>query len=247
MWIRKCILLTAGFGLSGCLMALLHWGQLFVPKTDVDTVQVFAAVQPAEMAQTQVQTLCLPAAVPDTVLQAVRFSSYEGPFVEDGSDRNVFGTAALEVKNTGTAMLKHASIRLTGEQEYVFELTYLPPGATVLVLEKQGKRCGTPEFTAISGEQSVFYGSILPMLCVSDLKMGSTMITNRSKETLNHVILYYKNSMESIYIGGVTYTCAIGALDAGQSICVNLPHYAMGYSRIVAAIQEKPRMHSIRG
>lgn len=239
---RKFWLLTAGFGLAGCVAALLLINTGVIPWNGKETAAPFLPSQaaPAALAETRAPDT-LPLAIPGTDLLAVRLGTYEGPFLEDGSDRNVFAAALLEVKNTGSDMIRTACITLTeGERAWVFELSFLPPGATVLVLEKNGQAYADIAFSAICGTQTLLaQDGGLECLQIRDLEMGKLQITNLSDRETGRRTLRYKSTVGegAYYVGGITYSYPLESLKPGQTVTVDPPHYAMGASRVVAAEQ----------
>lgn len=221
--------------MAGCMAALLLLRTGVICWSGVEAASTFLPAQATSAAHTEIG---FPTAIPGTDLLAMRLGCYEGPFLEDGTGRNVFNTALLEVKNTGSCMIRRAVIRLAaGECAYVFELTFLPPGETVLVLEKNGRPCGEAVITEIEGTQeNAQKDTGLSEFSVTDLQIGMTRITNRSAKDFSDLRIYYKSSLgeDAYLVGGITHTYPLQDLKAGESVIVNLPNYAMGGSRIVA-------------
>lgn len=241
---RKVWLLMVGFGAAGCLMTLLLASNGILLQKDEVPVPEFSLLQeiPEPVAGREVvsEKIALPYHIPGTSLRAVRLSTYEGPFLEDGSNRNVFHTAALEIENIGEKMVRNASVILVcANTRLVFEISFLPPGSTVLALEVHGKASSAQRFSSVSGEQTLLeapdFG--LKYLKIADVAMGVTHITNQSPRKIGPLTLYYKAALGTtpLYIGGITYAYRIAPLQPGETVILNLPNYAMDHSRIVAA------------
>ena len=243
---RKFLLLVAAFGMAGCMMALLL---LNIDVLSISEPKPGPAFIPAEGAQRlladkpeRTKPLKLPIMIPGTDLLAVRLGSYEGPFLEDGSDRNVFDVAMLEVRNVGSYMIKEASVNLISDREnFTFTICYLPPGETVLALNLEGQPSNEFSISSISGQQTVLQDKNFGLsdLEIRDVEMGATRITNRAGKEIADLKLYYKSTVGegAYFVGGIAYTYPIAKIASGETVSLNLPHYAMGYCKIVAAEQ----------
>ena len=78
-----------------------------------------------------------PYAIEGTELTVQNISSYDGIFLEDGSDGEVTGVAAMVVENTGDTNVEYAAITISCNGETLeFDASDLPAGATVVVQEK---------------------------------------------------------------------------------------------------------------
>lgn len=183
----------------------------------------------------------LPLPIPDTTLVAKRLSSYDGPFLEDGSDREVVGVAALLVHNVGNKEILTACVLLQlDEAVYTFCGEHIPPGAEVLLLEHSGKSYVDRELTACSGCQSVAQTDPITGIAVADRAMGTLVVTNETDQTLENVQIYYKMwlSPPDIYVGGIAYMTEIPKLLPGETKHIYPGHYACGYSKVVSVTAE---------
>lgn len=219
---RRAMLLAVGVGAGGMVLLAL-------------CIRVAASVFP-ERKTVQSGT---PVAVQGTCLEAITPACYEGLFWEDGSDRPVTDIAALVVKNTGGCYIAQGAVVMDwGEDRYIFEISWLPPGEKALLLEKDAK-------TFLPHEDARFYGwtsTCLPertgMVAVCTEEPDGVSLHNKTNTTLPSVTLYYKHyDWESrMYIGGVTYTYSVSQLPPGQSQPLQLPSFAAGYSRVVCVL-----------
>ena len=179
----------------------------------------------------------LPAVIPGTALLAERISSYDGPYLEDGSDREVVNVAALHVCNTASRMIQNVLITLQCEDAlYVFYGEDIPPGKTVVLLEREGREYEHGDCTGILGWQVLSIEEELNCVTVTEQSMGTLVVTNRSDDTLHNLCLRYKSwlSPPDVYVGGITYKTIIPVLLPGQTLHLYPPHYAAGYSKIVS-------------
>ncbi len=229
MVLRRALLVI--FGVAGSLLAVLG---LYT------SAEGAFAMPPTEPIQTQtflVEEITLPIAVPGTSLIAQRLSGYEGPFMEDGSDREVVDIAALHIYNSGSRAIQKAYIVLFyDERSYVFYGEHIPAGATVLLLERNAAAYRRGSFTACVGWQEVSQQEDRQaQLHITDRAMGTVVVTNRTQKTLKNVRLYYKAwlSPPDIYVGGITYMIEVPLLLPGQTVNLYPHHYASGYSKVV--------------
>lgn len=185
--------------------------------------------------------LILPAEVPGTTLIAQKLVSYEGPFLEDGSDREVVDVAALQVFNTGTKEVLQACVELwRGDTAYKFYAEHVPPGGTVLILESNASSFLQDGFTACSGRQLTAQsnGEVSKGISITDRAMGTVIVSNLTGQTIENINLYYKSwlSPPGIYVGGVSYCAVIPVLLPEQTVEIFPHHYASGYSKVVSVM-----------
>lgn len=185
--------------------------------------------------------ITLPVGVPGTALIAQRLSAYDGPFLEDGSDREVIGVAALLVYNGGCRELEKAEITLQyPEADYVFVGNHIPAGGMVVLLEKNAKAYRGDAPTAVAGSQTLSAGFNGP-IAVTEGSGGELTVYNLGDKTLKNVCIYYKAwlSPPDIYVGGISYSVHLPSIQPGQRCCVYPEHYAAGFSKIVSVRAEE--------
>lgn len=176
--------------------------------------------------------ISLPYTLPNSSLVAESIQSYDGQYVEDGSDTEVSGVAVLILTNTGNTPVEYADIELG---DYQFIASAIAPGATVVVQEKDKKGyTGDSSFTCtthIANINSFDYSNEVTITENED----SLTVTNVSGADIPCVRIFYKLYMEdeNIYVGGITYTAKITDLKADSSVTVTPTHYLQGYSEIM--------------
>lgn len=212
-----------------------------VPTMGQDLIEppVFV-VKPTESEnQSQsVQRLSLPYQIPDTSLLIQNLGSYNGIYLEDGSDSNIGSVAAIVVRNTGSLPIEYAEVLVqSAEGTNRFTLTDLLPGA-VLVAQEADK-------TGIFGGDILSCSATVaevPSLGMSEDKVsvtegtGSSLIVkNLTDADIPCVRVFYKFYMadDDAFVGGITYTAKIEGLPAGGSQIVRPSHYSAGDSRVV--------------
>ena len=184
------------------------------------------------------ECVSLPVTISGTNLIAQRISPYEGPFLEDGTDREVVNVAALHVYNCGTAEVCKARIALFwSDGFYIFEADHIPAGETVVILEKSGSLYRQGDYTRCNGWQELGQkDAVSADVSVTDMALGTVVVNNLTDETLRNVCVYYKTWLAppNIYVGGITYMVQIPVLLPKQSKHLYPYHYAAGYSKVVA-------------
>ena len=184
------------------------------------------------------ENISLPAAISGTNLIAQKLSSYEGPFLEDGTDREVVDIAALHVYNSGdTAIYKTRIALFWSDGFYIFEADHIPAGETVVILERSGSSYREGDYIQCNGWQELGQGDAVSKdVSVTDMALGTVVVSNLTDETLRNVCVYYKTWLAppDIYVGGITYMVQIPVLLPKQSKNLYPYHYAVGYSKVVA-------------
>ena len=220
---RRAMLLIVGLGTGGMLFVLLL----------LSAAEQYAVVQAQEMPQSL--SVSFPCRVTGTQMQAIALVSYEGPFWEDGSDEEVAGVAALLIKNSGDLHLAQGAVIMEWkETRMVFELSAIPPGTQVLVLEKDKAafRQDLPKscYGWAREEYPEYNGAVVTK------EGGVLTVTNVTQCTVPLVTVRYKNydTASDMFIGGITYTAEAAQLLPGEARAIAPYHYAHGHSRVVS-------------
>ncbi len=187
-------------------------------------------------------TLEFPFVIRGTELIAQCFVQYEGPFLEDEVQEPVTAVAALMVYNPGSHYIKNAQISMQqGGNPLLFEITMLPPGSRVLVLEKNGSPYSSEQ---VDQCQCLFVDTVLldaeQGIVITEGTAG-LLVDNQTGQPVTNITIYYKqyNDEDGFYLGGYTETKSIGSLAEGEAREVKLYRYVSGYSRVVAVTAEK--------
>lgn len=165
---------------------------------------------------------------------------YSGPFLEDRTDEAVSDVLAIRVTNTGEEYIQTMDIVLSdGETKARFSLSTLFPGETVIVPEANRMPFGdVPEFTKAATESVALFDEH-PGMCADRVEIqcldGVLNITNISGEDITEdIIIYYKNYIDGVYCGGITYRLRLtGGLKAGEIRQGSAAHFDWENSRIV--------------
>lgn len=159
---------------------------------------------------------------------------YIGAFVEDGSDEFVENVMMIQVENQGDKLIQLTRIKLN--DIYEFEITTLLPGEKMLVIEKN-KAPYPSDFlydtaemyhTAIFQEELSMAEDVLSI----QEKEEHLVITNISGEPFAGGKVFYKNMVDEVYLGGITYFGTIPELEVGETIEMMMGHYHQDSSKL---------------
>ena len=149
------------------------------------------------------------------------FFAFDGKYVEDGSDADVKGVAAIKIKNNTANAYELMKIEVeAGGNIYNFFVTALMPGMTLTVLEKDKKPVSgdisKKSFTIIEScgyrTEPSLYKDKFSFECFDGI-MNLKNISDRDFE--NDVYVYYKNRDASGCLGGITYRINFGPMKKG--------------------------------
>lgn len=168
--------------------------------------------------------------------------SYTGAFMEDRTDEVVADVLGIRVTNAGEEYIQTMDIALTnGDVTAEFSLSTLFPGQTVVVLEKNRMPYSTAhEFTAAKTSSVAFFDSD-PGMAEDKIQIqcldGVINISNISGEDITgDILVYYKNYINGIYYGGITYRLRVeGGLKAGEIRQGSAAHFNTSNSVVVFA------------
>ena len=181
-----------------------------------------------------------PYAIPDTTLVVQKLNSYDGIYLEDGSDTPISGVAAIVLTNTGSAGVDYAEILLDGTStDFRFTASGLAGGASMVVMEAGKAPAVQQDYVQITADAAMTdrFEMSEGVLLVEETADGKLQVTNQSEQDIPCVRVFYKFYMEAenVYVGGITYVVKIEDLKAGASAQVAPSHYAVGSSRVIMA------------
>ena len=164
---------------------------------------------------------------------------YTGAYMEDGSFDYVSDVLAIVVENTGQESIQYAEIfMLVGEQEGKFAISTSTPGSKMILLEKNRMAYVEENYTSAIAKNVVPFTKELS-LCEEKIQIQILdeviNITNRSGKDMDEdVVVYYKNNIEGVFYGGVTYRARIqGGLKKGEVKQVKASHCSEKESMIM--------------
>ena len=201
--------------------------------------------QPATSSQTpgestpDIPTISFPYELSGSDLVVERIQSYSGYYIEDASDSDVSGVAAIVLTNNGKDDLEFAGIGISqGDRSLAFSASQIPAGATVIVLEQNKSAFSSdPYYSATATTTPVEkFEMSEELVTVKDNGDNSLIVSNVSDKTLSEVKIFFKNYLadEDVYVGGITYTITMTEqLEPGASIGVSASHYDSKFSKVV--------------
>lgn len=163
-------------------------------------------------------------------LVCVEYSSFTGGYPEDGTGRQVENVAAMLIRNDSGKFLDYAVVVCEiGADTGTFKVTGLPAGASVWVMEQNGKTLAPEDNFSISQcKEYVFRSDAIQQTDkLSVTTNGNTVtVTNSSQETLENVCVYYKTvHSDGNFFGGITYMLGFDTLKPGESAQKQSSHF----------------------
>ena len=228
---RVCLL---SLGILGSIFVILILCISIVDQSRQNLTQPVSTEENWELSSLSNQSF--PIHLQNTTLLLERVSAYDGPFLEDGSNREVMNIMALHVINTGNKPIIQAGISLQLDTDtYVFYGEYIPPGIPVVLLEHTAKPYRKDTIFSSSGWQKTAELQQLEGISVTESETGVLMITNYSTNTYCNLSIYHKSwlSPPGVYVGGIAHQTIIPELQPGQTVYIRPQYYAPGYSRLV--------------
>lgn len=191
----------------------------------------------ASMQDSSIHTgISLPYTISCTSICVNRVASYDGPFYEDGTGREVVDIAALEICNQGDVVIPYACIVVTaGKTQYTFQATMIPVDTPVLVQESYAQPYFTDPITHIFGWNTVSKCYMNQQVTITETAMSELTLFNHSTEPVAGLKLYYRTYYPegNIYCGGKAFSVAVPEMLPGETRKLYPDYYVSGYSRIV--------------
>ncbi len=153
--------------------------------------------------------------------------SYTGEYVEDNSNENVENVIAVKLINSSEKDYEYVEFTVkTDSGEHKFTASTVLHGKTVTVLCRD-KFSEDEKIESVSVETASTYINE-PSLHKDVFKIsmgdGTATILNNTDKDVNNLIVYYKQTDENGYFGGITYRKLIGTLEAGKMYQIPSEH-----------------------
>lgn len=172
----------------------------------------------------------------DSGLTIQGIQAYSGIFIETNEDTDCSNVATAILTNTTDKMISLAIVTISaGENQWSFEASTIPAGASVIVQEKNGAQYEDITVNCESVEIG-FLDDVSKMeekISVEETEDGGLMVTNISSEDCPVLRIFYKMKERDVYFGGITYAITLENLTAGSSQTIYPSHYASGYGEIL--------------
>lgn len=189
-------------------------------------------------AETESTEFTLPYTIPGTSLTIENITSYDGIYLEDGSDSEISGVTVVVLKNEGNTNVEYTGITLDRDGTTLhFTGSDIPAGGTAVIqeAEKIGYVSGTYSNCSADVAELDNFEMSEEKITVEESGEQTLTVTNISGEIIPAVRIFYKFYMEeeNVYVGGITYTAKVTELAAGESREITPSHYSSGSSRIM--------------
>lgn len=156
---------------------------------------------------------------------------YTGPFVEDGSNQTKEKVLGVILHNNTNQMMEACLLYMTASDgtQLQFMASAIPANADVFVLESSGYTYQETETYSYADcvvayvEDWHEYNDIIEVKCINQ----AFEITNLSDKDLEKVYVCYKNKVNDIYFGGITYRVTFSEVNAQQTYSKDGQHFNM--------------------
>ena len=183
-----------------------------------------------------IPTISFPYEIPGTSLTVQQLSSYSGYYIEDVSDREVNGIAAIVLTNNG-GDLEFVGIGISqGARSLGFSGSQIPAGATVIIQEQTGAAFSNDSYySATATTTPGAFEKSEELVKIEDNGDGTFSVINISDKTLSEVKVFFKNYLpeEDVYVGGITYNITLNDIEPETAVEVTASHYDKNYTKFV--------------
>lgn len=173
-------------------------------------------------------------------IEAVSADNIAGVFVEDGTDEVLDSVGTITLRNAADKTLQYAKLVLKADgEEFRFEVTTVPAGASVRVMEADRKPLPPSLGECSLSAENLAWFDTEPSMCESVFSIQAQergfIITNVSDTAVTApVYVYYKNYVDGTYVGGITYRAAVQQeLKPGESAAVSAKHFVPEASQLM--------------
>ena len=184
------------------------------------------------------QSISFPYVISGTGLTVRKLDSYDGVYIEDGSDVQVSNLCVILLENTMDTVAEYAKVTVVLDgKTLTFEASAIPPKSTVVVQESGKSSWVDGKCTSCTAEVARLDEFELSedQVKVVDNGDGSLTVTNLTDQEIPAVRLFYKFYMEEedVYVGGIAYTAKITGLKGDSSVTVTPSHYVSGSAKVL--------------
>lgn len=213
----------AAIGIFLVLALIIIVVQLFNPPDTTPSIPVETVTAETISQELLSSDVTLPIPIADGITLTGLYAA-DAKFPEDGSNTETENLLCAVVKNDSGKTLEYLTFTLTsGTETYDFSVTTLPPSCEVYVFEKNAAQA--PEkITDLSAEcQIELFFAEEPTLMEDQLELtvrnGTIDVKNITDTPTEHEIqVYYKNTENLAYFGGITYFLRVPAgLSPGET------------------------------
>lgn len=157
--------------------------------------------------------------------------SYSGPFVEDGSNENVENILGVILHNNSSQMIEACLLTLQSKDGTViqFMAASIPANSDILVLAQNRYVIQENDYFNYNNCVAAYvedwhrYNDLVEVKYINQ----AFSLTNTSNEDLDKVYVCYKNKVNDIYFGGITYRVSFNNVLSNQTYTKKGTHFNM--------------------
>lgn len=210
-----------------------------VPTDEPTTVPVLTeaptvAETTAEPTVSAAPALEFPVSLADGKLQVESLFQFSGVNPDAGKQK-VSDVASIVLKNITDKYLSRATVTavLDDGSERVFIVNDIPAGASVMAFSIENQELRSTDVCISMFAEAVFEDATNDDLIKITVDGLTVTLENASAEDLNEMNVYYHDVFDNRYFGGVSYTCIIETLSAGESMTITAEESLLGAVEVV--------------
>lgn len=232
---RRMIVLFCFIWGIGCITLLC-----ILANADLDSDYSLPDESAIVFAPAEQKEITFPVPLQGTDLIVRGIYPYDGAFWEDGSGCLVTGVAAILVENAGSYGIEKANIVVgQGDRLLKFDCTTIPPGAQVVILERNKSGFSRDRVKYCFGSQRLqLEGWDLSVVSWESPDIATLCLTNVTDSPIYGVELLYKDHLQGMYVGGATNSYYIEELLPGETIQITPKRFAGGVSKILCILTD---------
>lgn len=207
------------------------------PNPEVPAVSVTETI-PANQTGMKFPYTC-----PDSGLKILSMNKYSGYFIEDGMNYETYDSLAIFIENTTNKYIYYGRIymKINDKSTAMFDFSYLEPGAKVVVQENTNLLFhATDKIEYSSSTINYKADPEKPWLSAKDIIKIETetaattniVVTNISGKAIKEIKVYYRNYIDGVYQGGITYRSTFNSLKPNEEFHTMTFHFTK-HSKII--------------
>lgn len=178
----------------------------------------------------QISNSQFPYTIDNTHLIISKIDSYDGEYLEDGTNSNIQGVSTILIKNSGSENIEYALVKIIqGNVTYQYKITDLPAKGSMVVQEMNKQPYQEGVYSSITAEVAYIdsFDKLDKVIQITENDDNSITIKNLTKKDISSLRIFYKYYMkdEKVYVGGITFNSHIENLKAGSKQTINPSHY----------------------
>ena len=173
-------------------------------------------------------------------ISVVSVDTIMGMYVEDGSDDVLSDILTVTFRNDADVTLQYAKLILSiGEEDYFFDISTVPPGQSVRAMEINRKSLVSADGDVSLNQENIVWFNEEPSMCEDVLSVEQSsngiVLKNISSDTITApVYVFYKNYVDGVLIGGITYRAGTDKdIKPGETVVLSAGHFDPEVSQLM--------------